>query len=120
MKWLISEIIDVDGGFGDAIPIESPLCIVEGTEEEIEEYCNKYNMPTVYAIPYDQLYCGRLKYSKLPEEGSLDKSPFSKERLETILDYQNQPLKYLGIDYEEEDFDEEYGGEWYDENDNEI
>lgn len=92
MKWLISEIIDMDGGFGDAIPVESPLCVIEGTEEEVEAYCNKYSMPTVYDVPYDQLYCGRLKYSKLPKEGSLNESPFSKQRLETILDYQNLPL----------------------------
>lgn len=106
MKWLISEIIDMDGEFGDAIPVESSLCIVEGTEEEIEAYCEKYNMPTVYAVPYAQLFCGRLKYSKLPEEGSLNKSPFSKERLNIILDYQNQPLEDLGNYYEEDDFDE--------------
>lgn len=113
MKWLISEIIDMDGGFGDAIPVESPLCIVEGTEEEVETYCDKYSMPTVYDVPYDQLYCGRLKYSRLPKEGSLNESPFSKKRLDTILEYQNLPLDEIE-EYEEEE--EEY----FDEHDVEM
>lgn len=106
MKWLISEIIDMDGGFGDAIPVESPLCVIEGTEEEVKAYCDKYSMPTVYDVPYDQLFCGRLKYSKLPEERSLNESPFSKERLDIILDYQNQPLEDLENYYEEDDEDD--------------
>jgi len=52
--YIIKELYDVDGGFGDAIPQERIMAITRD-EGLAKAYVEKYNKPRVYDIPYAAL-----------------------------------------------------------------
>jgi len=56
---------DTDGGFGDAIPQETMMGIVEATEEEIEAFIKKWDKPVVYDHPYDDLCCHNVRAEEI-------------------------------------------------------
>lgn len=71
-KFIILYHHDEDGGFGDCISTIKPVCIFD-TEEMAKEYVEKYSKETVYDIPYDKLYTGRLSYREIEHLDNTDK-----------------------------------------------
>lgn len=46
---------DLDGGFGDAVPTEDLVGVVEATEEEITKFLEVWDKPRIYDRPYSDL-----------------------------------------------------------------
>ena len=84
--YAVYHVYDVDGGFGDAVPTETCLGIIEG-EEEAKAYVAKYSKPKVYAVPYGKLYHHGLSYRPITRLDT-SKSPFDDE--EKNDEYQSQ------------------------------
>ena len=51
----IFHIYDTDGGFGDAVEKKDFIACVEATEEEIDEFLEKWDKPRIYDHPYADL-----------------------------------------------------------------
>lgn len=64
--YIIYEIYDVDGGFGDAISREKVIGAVK-TESEAQAYVDRYSCAHIYDAPYAELEQGRLGYRKITE-----------------------------------------------------
>ena len=47
---------DVDGGYGDAVPVETYVATFE-SETDAKAFVKKYSNPYVYKKPYEELYC---------------------------------------------------------------
>ena len=56
---------DVNGGFGDAIPIKE-LILVTLSRKEAEDFVKSYAAPHIYEEPYAPLKCGELVVEELP------------------------------------------------------
>ncbi|QHJ83589.1 MAG: hypothetical protein [Caudoviricetes sp.] len=65
--YVIVEEFDEDGGFGDAIPTETPVKVFT-KKEDAEKYVNENNKPEIYDRPYDNLYAGGCHYIELDIE----------------------------------------------------
>lgn len=63
--YVVYEEVDVDGGFGDAIPTRE-TCAVFLDEQLANDYVAKYSNPKIYDSPYQNLYMGGLDYEKIP------------------------------------------------------
>ena len=77
MIYRLIERVDVDGGYGDAIPTECSLGYFEcGSKEEIEAYIAKWNHPYIYDVPYAALSCQELGYELVePQKINIDIPP---------------------------------------------
>ena len=53
--YIIKHCYDIDGGFGDAVPEETPLFATK-SKAKAEAYVAKYNNPEIYYSPYQDLY----------------------------------------------------------------
>lgn len=69
--YVVFEDIDIDGGFGDAIPTISPHCAFE-TELEAKNFVKLNSNPQVYEKPYAELYSGGLHYRAVPIGGPIE------------------------------------------------
>lgn len=77
--YIISELYDVDGGFGDAITQTYPMFATKN-KELAEAYVEKYNNPVVYEKPYDELYHHGLEITEMElEEPDLNVDPWKDE-----------------------------------------
>ena len=95
---------DTDGGFGDAIPQETMMGIVEATEEEIEAFIKKWDKPIVYDHPYADLCCHHV-YAQEIQLSTLDEiKPYGED------DYFGTRAKRYEYD---EKFEAEHGHSWY-------
>lgn len=63
--YLVNEIIDVDGGFGDAIRTEEPVKVFRD-EKAANDFVSENSHPEVYDSPYNDLWHGGLEVVKLP------------------------------------------------------
>lgn len=50
---------DVDGGYGDAIPVSDVIMVFEDIEDA-KAFVKRFAKPHVYYIPYAELVCGLL------------------------------------------------------------
>lgn len=62
--YLVMSDLDVDGGFGDAIPTEEPVILFH-QKELAEKYVKENSNPHVYDRPYSDLYEGGLHVEKV-------------------------------------------------------
>lgn len=56
--------VDVDGGFGDAVPTEDMVGLAWATEDEVKAYIEKWNKPEIYDIPYSELFCHKVRVER--------------------------------------------------------
>lgn len=56
MLYNIFHCYDVDGEFGDAVPKQELIGLVEATDKEVNDFLNLWNKPRIYDTPYDALY----------------------------------------------------------------
>lgn len=92
---IIYEIIDVDGGFGDAVEIKKILGIINNCSElDVIKYCEKHSIPGIYDYPYSALYEGELWY-ECAETLDISKSPFSEERIKRLEKNPKNTDEYL-------------------------
>lgn len=70
--YVVYEEVDVDGGFGDAIPTQEN-CVVFLDEQLAKDYVAKYSNPKIYDSPYQNLYMGGLGYDKIPISRDIQK-----------------------------------------------
>ena len=66
-RYLVFYEYDEDGGFGDRIPVNEFIGVLEGTDEEIDNFLNVYDNPKIYSIPYDALMCNGIHLIEMPE-----------------------------------------------------
>lgn len=62
--YLVMSDLDVDGGFGDAIPTKEPVVLFH-QKELAEKYVKENSNPRVYDRPYSDLYEGGLHVEKV-------------------------------------------------------
>ena len=62
--YLVMSDLDVDGGFGDAIPTKEPVILFH-QKELAEKYVKENSNPHVYDTPYSALYEGGLHVEKV-------------------------------------------------------
>ena len=62
--YLVYEIVDVDGGFGDAIETTCPIAVYLD-ENSAKTYVKDNSKPEIYDYPYDPLKRGELKYEEI-------------------------------------------------------
>ena len=72
--WLIEHNYDVDGGFGDAVPVTDVVGATE-TKEEAEAYVAKWSNPEVYDKPYADLYHKELSIREV-KMVNINENPF--------------------------------------------
>ena len=102
--WAIFHGYDEDGGFGDAIPEETMVGVVEATEEEINAFVKKWDKPVIYDRPYSDLYCHNVWASRI-EIAPLDQlKPYGED------DYYGQRAKRFKYDSE---FERQHGERWW-------
>ena len=77
--YIIIHCYDVDGGFGDAIPDETPLFATK-SKTKAEAYVAKYSNPEVYASPYADLYHHELRIKEINlKEPDINVDPWKNE-----------------------------------------
>lgn len=74
--YIIEHCFDVDGGFGDAVPVRTTIGCVE-TEEEANAYIEKWSNPEIYDKPYADLEHKRLEAKEI-KPLDINKDPFGK------------------------------------------
>ena len=89
--YVIKELYDVDGGFGDAIPKERVVGYVEATKEQIDEFVAKWHHPRCYDVPYSALW-----------EHAIKVEEFRLSDIETLVPYEGDPLEPHCSSYSEE------------------
>jgi len=62
--YLVMSDLDVDGGFGDAIPTKEPVILFHH-KKLAEKYAKENSNPRVYDRPYSDLYEGGLHVEKV-------------------------------------------------------
>lgn len=103
--WAIYHLLTVDGGYGDAIPQDEMVGIVEATDEEIKAFVEKYDRPVVYDEPYDKLTCHGIQAQEIKVIHNLDEvEPYGPD------DYYGQKAE----EYEFEKKFEEIHGRYFD------
>lgn len=60
----IYHVHDIDGGIGDAVPVETYVASFE-SETDAKAFVEKYNKPYIYKIPYDELWCNEFVIREL-------------------------------------------------------
>lgn len=64
---------DVDGGFGDSVPVEDTIATFE-SYEDAKAFADRFEKPHTYDKPYSYLDCGELvvKESDIIQKGELN------------------------------------------------
>ena len=97
-KWIIRHEYDVDGGYGDAVPVNDIVAVVEATDEEINAFLEKWDKPRVYDRPYDGL-----------EEHHVSAEPIEIVKdISTVVPYDPETKDWPDIPYERGGIDFKY------------
>lgn len=62
--YVASSVHDEDGGFGDAVETSEPVAVFT-SESDAQNYLDKYSKPYIYDQPYDSLYTGGFKITRV-------------------------------------------------------
>ena len=62
--YIVKHAYEVDGGFGDCVPIEAIVCTFSN-EEDAKLFCDTYSDTHTYSRPYADLDCGELIYEEM-------------------------------------------------------
>lgn len=108
--WAIFHGYTVDGGYGDAIWEEDMVGTVEATEDEINAFIEKYNVPIVYDHPYDDLTAHHIRAEKFEIKDISEIKPYGR------VDYYGQQAREYQL---RKKYEEEYGHNWMWSNDRE-
>lgn len=101
--WAIFHCYDEDGGYGDAVPQEVMVGSCMATEQEIEEFLQKWDKPEVYDHPYDDLVCHGVRAEKIDLKELKDIKPYGDDYFEDQI--QDYKLK--------QKYNEKYGDDFY-------
>lgn len=101
--WAIYHGYSVDGGYGDAVWEEEMVGVVSATENEIQEFIEKYNNPIVYDHPYDDLVAHCIRAEKIKIADISEIKPYGEN------DYYGQQAREYQLRVK---YDEEYGPNW--------
>lgn len=78
--YIVQHVLDVDGGFGDAVTKEEKVAAFS-SREDAEDFVKKYEFPNIYDRPYANLWQG---YLAISEMGVVSHQEYPSYKCETI------------------------------------